>query len=1352
MDHNKPTFNASGARPNRRASTQLTIDHEGRKPLFARGSRASLGPQDLAQAASDANRFGFSPTSHNPPPRPSSRAASIGRPSSSLSQTPSIASNHSAEILSPGSRIPRPTSTQLLFPKNSDSAVARAWKLAGADGDIVHTLERSRRVSTAAIDASPSPAPRFGRQTSDESAARQPLGRDAVDYSRPRPQSRLSMESLRESYIPRLAGSPASQHSSNSNSSASFDRRLSQYEREMEQSPGGARNPDIFLGSTRIGPKIAETGHTLARKTSNSSLNRGVGLARKTSNSSINSGHSLGRRTSQGSLNGSPRTGTVAFAKGSVPPGAIKQFWQQDDKSDKRSSMSRSDWEAAADTPLSSVESGLPPQEPTPPTSRPASVKPETRSPDKSYAWQFDADFTAGDLQVSDSPRIRMSGTAFGDAPDQTPRSDKPYADNQDFRGTPESNEASPWKSSSRTARSNTRIDEIRRREEKANEQKVNEQIADAQRSVSRARNTRLEEIREKEAEAEEELARQRRAQPRTYYPTPDDLPLRDQAEDLAITVSAKEQPRPKNTKLDEIRAREAESMSKRAVASSRLEEIREQNSLMRSESPEARLSDELVRESTIVKKADGSPSGEPLEEEGERTRSPPVAIYHQSLVDKGSKTRPEPTEASPEVFISPKSPGIQVTHARTESRDLLQRLARATSSSPAPEPQVQPAAAEKVQTAPENQQKTTGQHDDNRTRQHRREGSLQQGDGISEQQREDKTGEEKYEKPVDEPVKRTDFRHRRSLPEEKPADREKKPDAPRLDDHTDLAVAQLLSKAEEPQTSPKDNPIVSESERPKSAASSAGRRRERRQRSTDSAKDGRKSLAMSDGDPTDRIEQEMKLFAPTDNQSERGSVRAPSAEPLTEDEDKDLLADETPRPAKVDPLSLPTPRVTGAYIETPATVRVERFEEEVKPAAQSVSNPATSQSRPPSRRGPRPMLRRKSSSKVSESSSETSESKEHEKEDAGTTTTSNLRRRNRSASRSRRPLINSVKPPTVKDDLLELQRLHQIEDSTLDDFEEMFSAQNLQNTPSDAIESMLDEISAKREEIASKPGLPTTERDRELEQYDRMRKTLNDAHRNIRTAKQGIERLEDKVSHAEGKQEGDVSTKENRNESEKPQKQQQHEHKSHNYDHKHPDHAKNCPSCIGKVPPKEVSYLHLPVPSLYRRRPFRFTLIGLLLLLAGLWYAAESAMCEVYCRPATCSSSPCVWSKTDPTWGYAIPVKFDEWTTGGWGRQIADQVSEDASDLFADAMDFFTGTDITSIDINALDFYGKRQHRRRLRKKGLLKRPTESTEDKAKWNAWHAARMANERVRDAREMGYDISEADESMGDDEML
>jgi hypothetical protein len=129
------------------------------------------------------------------------------------------------------------------------------------------------------------------------------------------------------------------------------------------------------------------------------------------------------------------------------------------------------------------------------------------------------------------------------------------------------------------------------------------------------------------------------------------------------------------------------------------------------------------------------------------------------------------------------------------------------------------------------------------------------------------------------------------------------------------------------------------------------------------------------------------------------------------------------------------------------------------------------------------------------------------------------------------------------------------------------------------------------------------------------------------------------------------------------------------------------------------------------------------------------------------------VWSIDDPSFGTAIPIKLDQWATGGQGRVFLDARKEDFSDWLADALDMYYDRDITEIDISGMTFHQKRQHRRRLRRKGLQQTPPVSAEHQAKLDAWHQARMAKERAIEAREMGYDISdEDDETVGGDQRV
>ncbi|KAL5615668.1 uncharacterized protein BROUX77_001505 [Berkeleyomyces rouxiae] len=149
-----------------------------------------------------------------------------------------------------------------------------------------------------------------------------------------------------------------------------------------------------------------------------------------------------------------------------------------------------------------------------------------------------------------------------------------------------------------------------------------------------------------------------------------------------------------------------------------------------------------------------------------------------------------------------------------------------------------------------------------------------------------------------------------------------------------------------------------------------------------------------------------------------------------------------------------------------------------------------------------------------------------------------------------------------------------------------------------------------------------------------------------------------------------------------------------------------------------DIVSVDIPVPRMYKKGPFSLTITGLFVVLLAIWYFTEKSMCDIHCRPVACSA-PCVWQDDDPTFGYAIPIKVDQWVTGGKGRQAWNQVVQDASDYSADLLDWATGTDITAIDSKLLDFESKRQLRRRLRKKGLLKKRGDKTDQTAKHTEW---------------------------------
>ncbi|KAK0387019.1 hypothetical protein NLU13_5333 [Sarocladium strictum] len=510
-----------------------------------------------------------------------------------------------------------------------------------------------------------------------------------------------------------------------------------------------------------------------------------------------------------------------------------------------------------------------------------------------------------------------------------------------------------------------------------------------------------------------------------------------------------------------------------------------------------------------------------------------------------------------------------------------------------------------------------------------------------------------------------------------------------------------------------------------------------KRVQSTESTNSKRSSMH-SEPDPTERLEAELKLFAPTDNHSEPGSVRAQSP---ASDSDDENMAEATPKPKRQDPLLMPTPRVTGAYVETPATVRVEK----VVPQGEETKPESTSGEEELDRLRPTRVSlgdRKRSSSWSSADRYLSSDPGAAETQSADETSAAVKKPKAKLPRRQRPPIRNSAKLPSVKDDLLELHRLHNVEDSTLDDLEEILTGQK---QPADTKEEgIIQEQQGKdpeKTEAVSEDERPATRLEPEpqhkstipksikvetpdvddLAAYDRMSKSLHTVSLGIRDAKKGIESLEDRFTSSQSEKSPAMAPE------------------THTHDH---DHG---PACVARPEASGLAYIHVPVPRLYQHTPtFRFTLAGLLVLMVSIWYATETAMCAKFCRPTSCdpTTGPCVWSFDDPTsFGTALPIKVDQWVTRGYGRKRFGELYEILDDTKADLIDAALGRHITEVDVNSLFTpEQRRQHRRRLRKKGLLKRKyadAATPEDRAKWAAWHQARLESEKAKEAREMGY---------------
>lgn len=405
-------------------------------------------------------------------------------------------------------------------------------------------------------------------------------------------------------------------------------------------------------------------------------------------------------------------------------------------------------------------------------------------------------------------------------------------------------------------------------------------------------------------------------------------------------------------------------------------------------------------------------------------------------------------------------------------------------------------------------------------------------------------------------------------------------------------------------------------------------------------------------GDPSARIAAEAKLFA-LDNYSERGSLRAPSPVSETAEEAEsgkeafDGNDEATPRPSKgksIDVFSAPSPVVTGAFIETPAP---DKFAEDVDSSAEETiirdRDPSTS---------PR--------------ASKSDGQREPERQKL-----LNDLRRSKSTSRHRSsPVKNTARPPSVKDDLRQIYQRNNIEDSEVDELTGLVMA-------AEEAEQAVSTLKTKLEDDTK--ALPA---DDDMKRMNAMTEALNTGLAQIRNAKRGIERLEGQVSRP-----GKPNTNTNH-------------------------HGGQEPVHIG-VPhvgqDDTFVYVPLPIPKLYRTTPkVRPTLMGFFLLcvcLHQVYWFVEGLFYDQWGKQTVCyRGEPCRWNMDDPEYGYVIPVKLDEWITGGAIRPHAAHWLEEAQDRWADVDDWLTGTDIRQVQHQAIrDSKEKAQYWRRIEKKGLF-------------------------------------------------
>lgn len=448
-------------------------------------------------------------------------------------------------------------------------------------------------------------------------------------------------------------------------------------------------------------------------------------------------------------------------------------------------------------------------------------------------------------------------------------------------------------------------------------------------------------------------------------------------------------------------------------------------------------------------------------------------------------------------------------------------------------------------------------------------------------------------------------------------------------------------------------------------------------------------------GDPSARIAAEAKLFA-LDNFSERGSLRAPS--PVSEtavefESDKaitDLDDEETPRAGKsVDVFSMPTPVVTGAFIETPAPVK--------SGEGMEVS--------------PKKIVTQDRDSSISPRASKSDSQRE-----VGRPKSTNDPKRSKSTSRNRSsPVKNTAKPPSVKDDLRQIYQRNNIEDSEVDELTGLvMAAENPEEV-------------ARLLKTKAEDDIKDWPENEHMKKMNAMTEALNTGLAQIRNAKRGIERLEGQVSRP-----GVPIQNTDQNQGVQP---------------------------VNIIVPgvnqdDSFVYIPMPIPKLYRRTPkVRLTLMGLFLLvlfLYQLYWVIEGLFYDQWGKQKVCyRGETCRWNMDDPEYGYVIPVKLDEWITGGAIRPHAAHWLEEVQDGWADVEDWVTATDIRQIQHQAIrDPVKKAQYWRRIEKKGLFPKWKPAEWLLPEIEEWDRQARAREAAEASDALGHEFDDRDDPFND----
>ncbi|OBT82177.1 hypothetical protein VE02_09175 [Pseudogymnoascus sp. 03VT05] len=601
-----------------------------------------------------------------------------------------------------------------------------------------------------------------------------------------------------------------------------------------------------------------------------------------------------------------------------------------------------------------------------------------------------------------------------------------------------------------------------------------------------------------------------------------------------------------RNTKLDEVRAREREGMSRHAVATARLEEIRERLSEERSMSPQVEKA--AVREPTKI----------------------PSPVVRNPAYRRTSTESFEIVESGKSLEAGPATERLfgEIKGAKTEPKE-IQRGRRSRSRE---RPAVSRASPSR-----------TTQDDP---------------DQFHEKTILEEEGEQIPGTPI------TIFRNT-----ERPQDGHKREDS--------YDTLRRLAAISSPNPSP--IPLKTEEDQP---PEDTRRRRPVFQAREDKRHSRSSSLPKSDIDPEERIAAEKDLFEIPDSKSERNSMREPS--PPDEDE---LPEQETPRPKqKQNPLTMATPLVTGAFIETPApTVRHSRIRPPSPIPEKTNPQPDTKLSQPiqpakPQSKAPSPPRRSSSTSSRSPSRSRNPSASEPSAQNPQI-------ERLKPAPRAPRPrLTNSAPPPSAAADLLRIQHEAAIEDSTLDDLTDLLSSSPPPPDPPIPVPD--------RDEKGRPLSAGARERRLSEQQLVKMERGLSHGLESIRDAKRGIEKLEQVVSSAPPVAAKEVAAV--------------------------PGDTPVCAHCASQ---SSVYHLTIPLPRLWfrdrsRMLGARLTWFGLLVLVGMMLYIAECVAYAWIGKPEFASGWD--YDINGPAFGWSL-LRLGEraggWVWGVWTEGMGEEV-----------------------------------------------------------------------------------------------